>query len=68
MSSDSAENRLTEIEIKLTYQDDLLKTLDQVIIELRGEIDILRARIVQLEEGDGAGHSDKASNERPPHY
>ncbi len=66
--ADSTATRLTELEIKITYQDDLIKTLDQVIFELRGEIASLHARVNQLEERQARQQNGVAADEKPPHY
>ena len=64
----TAEHRLTELEIKITYQDDLIKTLNDVIVELRGELKHLNMRVGALEEGEKDAGSERAANEPPPHY
>jgi SlyX protein len=64
------EERITNLEIKLTYQDDLIRALNDVIVELRGEIDRL-TRSVEALEGEvrgGGAATGLGAEERPPHY
>ncbi|PLC54575.1 SlyX protein [Pollutimonas nitritireducens] len=71
------EERLIDIEIKLTGQDDLTQELNRVVYQQQKQIDELRllctALIKRLGEGGGdAGdpHPDAGSytQEKPPHY
>jgi SlyX protein len=62
------EDRITELEIKLSYQDRLIDTLNQVIIELRGQLDDQGRRLKRLEQQLFLGIPDAAPNEKPPHY
>lgn len=64
---DRQEQRITELEIKLTHQERLLDTLNEVIIEQRADIDALKKRL------DAYGRvleslGEDAPNEPPPHY
>jgi SlyX protein len=65
------EDRLIEIEIKLTRQEDLLDTLNRTVYEQQKKIDELEAlcaalahRMKDLTESD----RQAPLNERPPHY
>lgn len=65
----SSDERLTNLEIKVTYQDELIETLNQVVIELRKQIDrvcsdMQRLREQTLEGVPNAGPAD----DKPPHY
>ena len=66
------EDRLIEIEIKISRQEDMLDALNQVVYQQQKKIDNLEALCSTL-----AGHVKNASdtggdrnlvNERPPHY
>ncbi len=65
------EQRLIEIEIKLTRQEDLLEALNQMVYSQQKKIDELQALCAAL-----AGHiRDRAADpearlphDRPPHY
>ena len=66
------EQRLIEIEIKLTHQEDLVQELNRLVYEQQKQIDELRAlctvlvkRISVASEGGGA---DAYGHEKPPHY
>lgn len=60
--------RLTELEIKLTYQDELIETLNQVVIELRRELEATTKRLDDLERQVQIGVPEEAPDEAPPHY
>ena len=64
----SCEARVTELEIRLTYQDDLIQTLDQVVIVLRRELEGATQRLVRLEQQLAMGLPGAAADEPPPHY
>jgi SlyX protein len=65
------EDRIVDIEIKLTRQEDLVDTLNKMVYEQQKKIDELDAlcsalvrRIVELT----AANEQNPINERPPHY
>ena len=65
------ESRLTELEIKVSFQEDLLDKLDQIIIRQQEQIDALVRELVHLrdqrtEAGSGAQRS--VQDDLPPHY
>lgn len=65
------EDRVTELEIKLSFQEDLVDKLDQVIVRQQQQIDQLVAAVVQLRERQpeqGAGVARNLRDELPPHY
>ena len=69
----SDQDRLIEIEIKLTQQEDLVHALNgqvyaqqKQIAELRALCTGLARRLAQV-AGDGGG-ADAYAEERPPHY
>jgi SlyX protein len=66
----TTEERLVDLEIKLMHQDRLVDTLNQVVIELRAEVDALRKHVDRLiEERRGGTQGDDApANDPPPHY
>ncbi|SFE36511.1 SlyX family protein [Paracidovorax wautersii] len=66
------EQRLTELEIKASYTEDLLDQLNLVIYRQQQEIDALARTVAQLrqqmpEAGGGAG-ARNLRDELPPHY
>ena len=60
--------RLTELEIRLSYQDQLLETLNQVVIQLRGDLQEANTRIVRLEQQHQLGSLETPADAPPPHY
>ncbi len=64
----SSEQRLVEVEIKLTHQERLTDTLNEVVIELRGELDALRKQLDRLVQEQQAGDPGDPGDEPPPHY
>jgi SlyX protein len=67
------EERLTDLETRITYQEDLIETLNKTIYQQQQQIDRLAAtcealaRHIQSLAEAGPGSSATA-NERPPHY
>jgi SlyX protein len=66
------EERLVDIEIKLTRQEDLVDTLNRTVFRQQQKIDELSAlctalasRMRELQQGLS---ESGAANERPPHY
>jgi len=65
------DDRLTELEIKASYTEDLLDHLNATVARQQQQIDLLVREIVQLrqqqpEPGPGAARSLR--DELPPHY
>ncbi len=69
--TDTTEQRLTDLEIKASFSEDLLDQLNQVIVRQQQEIDWLMREVRQLRQQmpEGAGPAQgRASEELPPHY
>ena len=65
------EQRLTDLEIKATFTEDLLEQLDQVIVRQQQQIDLLIREIGRLGQPAADGQSGVPRNlrdELPPHY
>ncbi|QDL36655.1 SlyX family protein [Rhodoferax sediminis] len=65
------EQRLTDLEIKATFTEDLLEQLDQVIVRQQQQIDLLIREIGHLRQPATDGQPGAARNlrdELPPHY
>jgi len=62
--------RLTELEIKVAFQDDLLEELNQVITQQQRQIDELQQRFQQLLEHvlSQPLATNGPKHEIPPHY
>ncbi|RZI96617.1 MAG: SlyX family protein [Haliea sp.] len=72
MEDSSTDRRLTELEIKASFADDLLETLNQVIVRQQQQIDALMRETRALRQlmpdsatGVAAG---RPGDELPPHY
>ncbi|MCH2534037.1 MAG: SlyX family protein [Bdellovibrionales bacterium] len=63
------EERLTELETKISYQEQTIEDLNQVVIELRWKLDKLEGQCKQLSEQlDKTKIKDKSLEVPPPHY
>ena len=65
------DQRLTELEIKASFSEDLLDQLNQVIVRQQQQIDQLIREIAHLRQTGTEGASGAARNpldDLPPHY
>jgi SlyX protein len=66
------EDRIVEIEIKLTRQEDMVESLNQVVYRQQQQIDKLEAICAELvrhlKNLTDTGSERSLDNERPPHY
>ena len=65
------EARITELEIKLSYTEDLLDTLNGLVARQQQDIDWLLREVGRLRQQGGeqaAGTPRNLRDERPPHY
>lgn len=64
------ENRLTDLEIKFTQQDDLLLELNSIVAEQQKVIDVLIREIRSLKSSQANSEASQfvPENEIPPHY
>lgn len=65
------DQRLTDLEIKASFTEDLLDQLDQVIVHQQQQIDILIREIGHLRQpttDGGVGVTRNLREEMPPHY
>lgn len=65
------EQRLTDLEIKASYADDLLDTLNQQVARQQDQIELLLrevSRLRQRGEGDPGIAARDPRDELPPHY
>lgn len=66
-----SEQRLTDLEIKASFTEDLLEWLDQVVIEQQQQIDSLKREIADLKLSATTGQNGEfrsLRDEAPPHY
>jgi len=70
--ADAMESRLTEIEIKLSFTEDLLEELNRTVFRQQQQIEQLqqelRALRQQLQTDAGSAVSGDLPDETPPHY
>ena len=67
-----SDQRCTELEIKLAYQEDIVKALNDVVCSQQESIDRLeqtcRYLMQRLQEVTQGPLSEAPDQERPPHY
>jgi SlyX protein len=70
--ADAVNDRLTELEVKLSYSEDLLEQLNLTVYRQQTQIDALLAQIAQLRllvvSAPGGGAARDPRDELPPHY
>ncbi|HEX7971302.1 MAG TPA: SlyX family protein [Thiobacillus sp.] len=65
------EDRLTELEAKLAFAEDLIETLNQAVIRQQGQLDSMQQQIRLLHQRMQDMQPDEARSPRdeiPPHY
>lgn len=66
------DDRVMELEIRLTHLEETLEVLNRTIIEQYGAIDLLQLQVTQLEKKVKASQSSPVAHESeetpPPHY
>ena len=66
------ENRVTELEIRLTHLEDTIEVLNRTVIQQHEEIDTLQLQVSILEKKIKASQSSPVAHESeetpPPHY
>ncbi len=70
-STDATDHRLTDLEIKASFNEDLLDQLNQVIIRQQQQIDALVREVAQIRQqipDVGSGVFSRAGDDLPPHY
>ena len=65
------EGRVTELEIQLALQEDLLQSLNDTVVQLRQALDLQQAQLrllySRMQDKDAAAPS-AGGHEVPPHY
>lgn len=66
------ENRVTELEIRLTHLEDTIEVLNSTIIRQHDVIDLLQLQVINLEKKIKASQPSPVAHESeetpPPHY
>jgi SlyX protein len=68
---DRIEHRLTDLEVKASFTEDMLDQLNQVIVRQQGQIDRLQRELSELRERRPAADDvafRSLRDELPPHY
>jgi uncharacterized coiled-coil protein SlyX len=62
--------RIDALEMRLTFQDETIETLNQTITEQWKQIDALTRQLAELKDRlkDAESNAPGPVNERPPHY
>ena len=71
MSDSATEHRLTELEVKLSFTEDLVEHLNRLVAEQQRQIEQLARELVRLRQqapDDGAPSFRSLRDEIPPHY
>lgn len=69
--SNEIDRRLTDLEIKASFTEDLVDQLNQVIVSQQQQIELLTREIARLGQQNPSGDAGSARNLRddlPPHY
>jgi len=67
---DPTDQRLTDLEIKASFTEDLLEQLDQIVIRQQQQIDLLVREVTRLQQPSTelGGVSRNPGDDLPPHY
>ncbi len=72
MMSNDHENRLTNLEILLTQQDDVVETLSRIVHQQRLVLEQMQVKLSRLEtklsSGNGGDMASEQEETPPPHY
>jgi SlyX protein len=62
--------RLTELEVKVSYTDDLVETLNSIVAQQQQQIDRLMREVLQLRQqsAEDPAAPRNLRDELPPHY
>lgn len=70
-SLDDVDQRLTNLEIKTTYTEDLVEQLEQIIVRQQQQLGLLLREVAQLRQPStdgGLGASRSLRDDLPPHF
>lgn len=63
------DRRLTELEIKASFTEDLVDQLNEVIVRQQAQIDLLIRELIQMrDQAPEPGAQRQMLDEKPPHY
>ena len=67
MSGETTQERIEDLEVRLSYQDKVLAELDGVVREFAKRVEHLERYVRELRESSATGEIGPA-DEKPPHY
>lgn len=70
-ATDRTEGRLTQLEIKASYAEDLLDRLNEIVVRQQAQIDLLQRELAlwrELARSEGDPAAGSLRDELPPHY
>lgn len=70
-SHSEAEQRLTALEIKATYAEDLVEQLELIVVRQQQQIDLLLRGVAELRQpstDSGLGAARRLRDDLPPHF
>ena len=71
MNTDDTQDRLTDLEVKASFTEDLLDELNQLVARQQQQIDLLTREVTQLRQqnpDEGGAAFRSLRDELPPHY
>ena len=63
-----SEDRITNLEIKLSFTEDLIEKLNETVYKQQQQIEFLYRELKAVKEQAGSGGSGGLKDEIPPHY
>ena len=66
--SNPTEDRITNLEIKLSFTEDLIEKLNETIYKQQQQIEFLYRELKAIKEQAGSGGAGSLKDEIPPHY
>ncbi|MCP4133563.1 MAG: SlyX protein [bacterium] len=64
----TAEKRIEQLEIKVSYLENYVDELNEVILEQKNSLDLINEKIDKLYGYINNDNTNVDSNEKPPHY
>lgn len=67
----ATDQRLTDLEIKATYTEDLVEQLDKIVARQQQQIDLLMREVAELRQPADVGQLNAGRSlrdEQPPHF
>lgn len=70
MTQTTADERITNLEIKLSFTEDLIEKLNETVYKQQQQIEFLYRELKAIKEQASSGGSGRSSlkDEIPPHY